>query len=41
MDSAAVYGVATFLDPEPSQLAQESAQTLAWLRFFGERLAVI
>jgi hypothetical protein len=35
-----ISGVTTLLDPEPSQLAQESAQTLAGLRFLRERLAV-
>ena len=37
---AAIAGVATFLDPEPSHVAQESSQALSWPRLFRERLAV-
>ena len=37
---AAIAGVATFLDPEPSHLAQESSQALSWPRLFREGFAV-
>ncbi len=37
---AAIAGVATFLDPEPSHVAQKSSQALSWPRLFRESFAV-
>ncbi len=37
---AAIARVATFLDPEPSHVAQKSSQALSWPRLFREGFAV-
>ena len=37
---AAIAGIAAFLDPEPAELSQERAKTLAWPRHTHLRHAI-